>query len=140
MAGETVTTQLVTKPLLTSKSVGEVVAQTWSIEVPTAQMQTNDITAIAKLPKGATLHYAIIKTDDLDTDGSVALVWSILIGSAAWKAGLANDTLKAGTLVTPDADQSEITAESIVYIKSTTAAATAAEGTFTITLFYTTSE
>lgn len=140
MAGETDLTLLVNKPLITSRTVGEVVAQTWSIEVPTADMATNDVTAIARLPKGAVLHYAIVKTDDLDTDASVALVWSILIGSTAWKAGLANDTLKAGTMVVPDADQSAITADTIVYIKSTTAAATAAAGTFTITFFYTTSE
>jgi len=140
MAGET-TTDLVTytAPLLTSKSVGAVVAQPFSVELRTTDMATNDITGVARVPLGATVLAFILQTDDLDTDGSVALVWSIYVGSTLFASGIANDTAKAGTWVVGAAGHVTVTADTIVYLKATTAAATAAAGTVNITPIYTTS-
>jgi len=141
MAGET-TTDLVTTatPLYVSKSVGQVVAQPHTVEVRTTDLATNDITGICKVPKGATVIGFILQTDDLDTDGSVALVWSILIGTTVFVAGIANDTAKAGTFAVGSSGHVTVTADTVVSLKATTAAATAAAGTVNLTPLYITSE
>lgn len=139
MAGETTVDLVTTTPLYISKSVGQLVAQAHTVEVRTTDLATNDITGICKLPAAATLMAVILQTDDLDTDGSVALVWSILVGTTVFVAGIGNDTAKAGTLAVGSAGHVSVTADTVVSLKATTAAATAAAGTVNMTLIYTTS-
>jgi hypothetical protein len=99
-------------------------------------MATNDITGVCKVPLGATVLAFILQTDDLDTNGSVALVWSIYIGSVLFQSGIANDTAKVGTYVVGITGPITVTADTIVYMKATTAAGTAAEGLLNITPLY----
>lgn len=139
MAGETTTDLVTTNPLYTSKSCGQLVAQPHSVEVRTTDLATNDITGICKVPAGSTVIGFILQTDDLDTDVSVALVWSILIGSTAFNTAIANDTAKVGTFVVGSAGHVTVTADTIVSLKATTAAATAAAGTVNLTPLYITS-
>lgn len=141
MAGET-TTDLVTTttPLYTSKSVGALIVQTSAVELRTTDLATNDITAVCRVPKGATVVGIALATDDLDSNGSEALVWSIYVGSTLFKAGITNAVALAGTFVTGVTGPVTVTADTYINLKATTAAGTAAGGTCTITPFYTTSE
>lgn len=139
MAGETTVDLVTTTSLRTSRTVGELIAQPHSVEVRTTDLATNDITGICKVPKDATVMAFILHTDDLDTNASVALVWSILVGSTVFAAGIANDTAKVGTFIIGSAGHVTVTADTIVSLKATTAAGTAAAGTVNLTPIYTTS-
>lgn len=137
MAGETDVTLLDTvTPLCAGRTAGSLVAQPWSVEIATGMMETDDLTAVCMVPKGSVVMGFIVQTDDLDTNGSVALVWDILVGSTAFVTGIANDTAKGGTFVVGASGHITVTADTIVYIKAATAAATAAAGTFNITPLY----
>lgn len=136
MAGETDVTLLATSPLLASRSAGAVIAAPYTVELTTGMMETDDLTAICRVPANATVIAFNVWSDDLDTDDSVALVWDILIGDTTFVAGIANDTAKAGTTVVGSSGHVTVTSDTIVYIKAATAAATAAGGTFQLTPFY----
>jgi hypothetical protein len=139
MAGETTVVLVGTAPLLTAKSVGAMVCQTHSVEMRTSDLALADVTGVAELPIGATLHGFHLKTDDLDT-GTVALVWQILVGAVSVKTGIGNDAALIGAYYGVITEPVHVTAKTVVYAKATTAAATAAAGTFTITLHYTTTQ
>lgn len=137
MAGETTTDLVLTNiPLLTSKSVGQLVAQPWSVEARTTDEATNDITAVAKVPKGATVVGIIFQTDDLDANASEALVWSLYVGATLVKAGITNAAAQVGALYVPTGGPITVTADTFVNIKATTAAGTAAAGTVNTTPLY----
>jgi hypothetical protein len=140
VAGET-TTDLVSNsiPLLVSKSVGQVVAQPWSVEARTSDLATNDITAVAKIPAGSTYLGCFLITDDLDTNGSVALVWSILVGATAVNTAIGNDTAIVGAFYASAVGPVTVTADTFINMKATTAAGTAAAGTIALTPVYITS-
>jgi hypothetical protein len=139
MAGETKTSLVSTAlPLFTSKSVGQVVAQPWSVELLSTDLETNDITAVARIPKGSTYLGCFVKTDDLDT-GTPTLVWSILVGATAVAAALGNDTALGGTFLASTAGPVTVTADTLINAKATTAANVGAAGTFQIVPVYITS-
>lgn len=138
MAGETTTDLVPTAPLLISKSVGQVVAQTHTVALRTTDLATNDITGVAKVPAAATVLGFYLFTDDLDS-GSEALVWSIFIGATAVMTGITNAVAKVGTHFACTTGPLTVTADTIVYAKATTAAATPVAGNMVITPIYTTS-
>lgn len=130
MAGETVdlsTQDFGWKPH--GKAALGMLAKTW--ECVAGELETDDQYLVGYLPDGATVVAAIFKTDDLDTDASVALVWTLLIGSTTF-ATCANDTAKAGT--TLYGDHVTCSGNTPVYLKATTAAATQSTEDFTINL------
>lgn len=137
MAGET-TSHFTSTLIADSASYGALVTCYNKFEVLTTEQETDDLIKVGVLPPNALLHAVAFFTDDLDTDGSVALVWAILVGDTTYKAGIANDTAKAGTIAV--GEPIKTTAMTSVYIKATTASATANEGTAAVTLFYTTTD
>lgn len=138
MAGETTTDLVVNVPLFTSRTVGEMIAQPATVALRTTDLALNDITGVTKVPKAATVLGFFLFTDDLDS-GSEALVWSIYVGATAVAAGITNAVAKAGTFVACSTGPLAVTADTIVYLKATTAAATAVAGNCVITPVYTTS-
>jgi len=138
VAGETTVDLVPTNPLRTSKSVGQLVAMPNTVALRTTDLATNDITGVAKVPANSTTFGFFLFTDDLDS-GSEALVWSILIGTTVVQAGITNAVAKAGAFFACTGGPVTVTADTIVYVKSTTAAATAVAGNMVITPVYTTS-
>lgn len=139
MAGETTTDLIPTSPLYTSKSVGQMVAQPFSVELRTTDLATNDITGVGKVPAYATVLGFFFQTDDLDSNGSEALVWSVLVGTTVVQAGITNAVAKAGTFFSCSTGPLTVTADTVINLKATTAAGTAAAGTANITPVYITS-
>lgn len=135
MAGETTTDLVTTTPLCASRSAGEVIAQPHSVEFRTTDVALNDITGVCRVPAGATVIGFILQTDDLDS-GSEALVFSILIGTTVFKAGITLAVAKAGTFAVGASGHVTVTADTIVSLKATTAAATAVAGTVNLTPVY----
>lgn len=133
MAGET-SSLYTNEPLPVSKTAKGLIAYYKTAEIATTQLETNDLTQISRLPPGAVLVGAILKTDDLDSNGSEALVWTLQVGDTAYKAGITNATAFAGTFIA--GAPITTTTETAVYLKSTTAAATGAAGTVDLTLLY----
>lgn len=138
MAGETTIDLVPTSPLYTSKSVGQLVAHPHTVALRTTDLETNDLTGVAKVPAASTVFGFYLFTDDLDS-GSEALVWSILIGTTVVQAGITNAVAKAGTHFACSPGPVTVTADTIVYAKATTAAATGVAGNMTITPVYSTS-
>ncbi len=138
MAGETTTDLVPTTPLFTSKMAGSLVAQPFTAALRTTDLATNDITGVGKVPANSTTFGFFFFTDDLDS-GSEALVWSIYIGSTAVATGITNAVAKAGTFVACVGGPITVTADTIIYLKATTAAATAVAGNAITTPIYTTS-
>lgn len=138
MAGETTTDLVTTAPLRTSRTRGEMIAHTHTVALRTTDMALNDVTGICKVPANSTVLGFYLFTDDLDS-GSEALVWSVLIGSTVVQAGITNAVAKAGTHFACSPGPVTVTADTIVYIKATTAAATAVAGNIMLTPVYTTS-
>lgn len=135
MAGETTTDLIPSGPLYVSKSVGQVVAQTFSVALRTTDLAINDVTGVGRVPKAATVLGFFLFTDDLDS-GAEALVWSILVGATVVAAGITNAVAKAGTFVSCSTGPLTVTEDTIVYMKATTAAATAVAGAAKITPLY----
>jgi hypothetical protein len=141
MAGETTTNLLdYTVPLISSIAAGHLVAQPHSVEIAATQMETNDITGVARIPKNSTLLGFFLQTDDLDSNGSEALVWSVLAGSTALKTGITNANAQVGTFYACVSGPLTVTADTIINMKSTTAAGTGAAGTINLTPVYVTSD
>ncbi len=133
MAGET-TNRFSSTLIPASASNAALVTCYNKFECLVTEQETDDVIKVGTLPANSYLHAVALFTDDLDTDGSVALVWSILVGDTAYKAGIGNDTAKAGTIAV--GEPIKTTAPTDIYLKATTASATAAEGTVAVTLFY----
>lgn len=140
MAGET-TVDLVsyTAPLVTAKAVGALVAQPYTVALRTSDLALNDITGVCRIPKGATLMMVGLQSADLDS-GSEALVFSVYVGAVLFKSGITLAVAKAGEILFGEAGPLTVTADTIIYLKATTAAATAVAGNIIIVPMYTTSE
>lgn len=133
MAGETVVQLAATTPVFSP--LGQLVAgKAVSFEVTETQTEADDVHTIGYLPSGVTFVGAILKTDDLDSDGSEALEWTLLVGSTAFDTAT-NAAALAGLVMTGDFITT--TAETVVYLKSTTAATAGAAGTVNIIPLYT---
>lgn len=124
MAGETTVQLTATAPVF--KPLGLTMAgKPISFEVTATDTQSNDIHVVGYLPAGVTFVGAILKTDDLDS-GSEALVWTLLVGSTTFDTAT-NAAAFAGLVMTGDFITT--TAETPIYLKSTTAATTGEAGT-----------
>lgn len=139
MAGETTSRSGIDASVL-PKALGPVLTGVvWTTELATTQLELADVINMGYIPKGATLLGFIPFVDDLDSNGSPALVWKITVGSTDVKTGL---TLgQAASLVTNTGgfiaiEPITVTAPTLVTVTVTTAAATAVAGTFCLTPVY----
>ena len=135
MAGET-TNHFTAYNIPTSRQAGVLVTQFQQFEVLTTELQLADVLKVGELPTNALLHAVILKTDDLDSNGSEALVWDIKQNTTTFKAGITNATALAGTVAVGEPVLT--TAATAVNLVAATAAATGAAGTINVTLIYST--
>ncbi len=135
MAGETKSFAVTGAPQPTSNSYGQMCVFHNKVEFLSTDTQLNDVNVMGYLPANALVHGIALFTDDLDS-GSEALVWSVLLGTTAYFAGVTVATSKAGTFQVGEPILT--TAVTAVNLKATTAAATGAAGTVSISVFYTT--
>jgi len=97
------------------------------------QLNLNIRVAVGVVPANVTVVGFAIKSSDMDT-GTPALVQSIYIGSTVVATGIT--TGQGGTSAFVPCTPTATTAETTVYINTTTAAATPAAGTVYVTAFY----
>lgn len=112
----------------------------WTTELATGQLELNDVINMGYVPKGATLIGFIAFADDLDSNASPALAWKITVGSTDVKTGITIG--QASSVSTHSISQFlgiepiTLTDATLVKVTFTTAAATAAAGTFCLTPVY----
>ena len=111
----------------------------WTTEVATTQLELNDVLNMGYVPKGATLIGFVPFVDDLDSNGTPTLAWKITVGSTDVKTGL---TLGQASSVSTNTggfiaiEPVTTTEPTLVKVTFTTAAATAAAGTFCLVPVY----
>lgn len=139
------------KPTVTC-DCSEVVAVRYALTMATGDLALNTVGVIGLLPGGAVPVAVLVDSDDLDTGGSPALVWSIGLantgetdistaaadGGAAWSTGLTVSQAGGQVQVLSKALSrvTSTTADRKIMLKATTAAATAASGELGVTLLY----
>ena len=143
MAGETTTsTQVATGITAKHSSLsGHVVADTVSHSVTTAELQLNDVIQMVKVPKGATVLDVILVSTDIDTNGSPAVVLAVGDGDDNDYYVTGSTIGQAGGIVRSNALTAKpktYTADDTIDVTVTTAAATAATGTISLTVLFTT--
>lgn len=89
--------------------------------------------AVGVVPSNVTVVGFLVKSSDMDT-GSAALVQSLYLGSTEVATGIT--TGQGGTSAFVPCTPTEVEAETTVYIKTTTSAATPAAGTVYVTAVY----
>ena len=97
------------------------------------QLIYNIKVAVGVVPSGVTVVGFLVKSSDMDT-GSAALVQSLYLGSTEVSTGIT--TGQGGTSAFVPCTPTACTAETTVYIKTTTSAATPAAGTVYVTAIY----
>lgn len=139
MAGETTSRSGYTDPL--PKFGGPILnAANWTTELATTQLELNDVINMGYVPKGSTLVGFIAYADDLDSNAAPALAWKITVGSTDVKTGLTigqADSVSTHSIshflgIVP----MTMTADTLVTVTFTTAAATAVAGTFVLIPVY----
>lgn len=139
MAGET-TSRTGISDVVMPKAIGPMLTgAVWTTELATTQLELADVVNMGYLPKGVTLVGFIPFVDDLDSNGSPALVWKITVGSTDVKTGLTLGQAASLTTVTNSFIAIEpltTTATTLVSATVTTAAATAVAGTFCLVPVY----
>lgn len=130
----------------------EVVSVKYELELATGDLDLNDIGAIGVLPAGCVPVSLYVYADDLDSNGTPTLVTSIGVlndagtdistdandGGAAWATGITTGQAAGATNPVSVALHS-VVAENTdrnIAVKVTTAAATAAAGTYGVVLQY----
>lgn len=125
MAGETVNQAGATSPAFSP--IGSLLAgKPLKFEVTTAQIETADLHLVGYVPAGVTFVGYLLKTDDLDT-GSEEMIFDVLVGATTFDSGVTIAQATAGIIGTGDFITT--TAETAIYLKIATDAATAAAGT-----------
>lgn len=108
-----------------------------TVTVPTTAIdEANDICEFGYLPAGVKVHAFVITTADLDSNVSPALVYKLRVAATDVVTGCTQGQ-SAGTSTYWLATPAVTTALSVVDFKVTTAAGTAAEGTFQARVLYT---
>lgn len=133
------------KPIPTGAG-NEVLATRFPIDLVAADLDINDVGAVAVLPAGHLPVGLVYDSDDLDTNGTptiVASVGPINAGetdlSSVWAAGITNSQSGASSnvaLSTAAMRMAAPTADLKIGIKFTAAAATKAAGQVGLTLLY----
>lgn len=106
----------------------------WSHEYTTGQLALNEVLEMGYIPNGATLVGFFLYSDDLDSNASPALVRKVTVGSTDVKTGITTGQAAGGAFV--DMEPLTMTADTLVKITVTTAAATAVAGTTVLVPLY----
>lgn len=109
-------------------------AAVWTHEYTTGQLELNDVLNIGYIPAGATLTGFFLYSDDLDSNVSPALVRKITVGSTDVATGLTTGQSAGGAFV--GIEPVSVTADTLVKVTNTTAAATAVAGTTVLVPLY----
>ncbi|TXH19061.1 MAG: hypothetical protein E6R03_01110 [Hyphomicrobiaceae bacterium] len=132
------------KPVPTAAGI-EVVATRFDIALVAADLDLNDVGAVAILPAGHRLVEMVYDSDDLDTNGTptiVASVGPVNAGetdlSATWASAISasQSGTSAQPVLTPAALRYSAATDTKIGIKFTAASATKAAGTVGLTLLY----
>lgn len=140
MAGETTSRSGIDADVLPHMQGPVLNSVVWTTELATSQLELNDVINMGYIPNGATLVGFFAYADDLDSNGSPALAWKITVGSTDVKTGI---TIGQATSVSTHSvtqflgiEPITTTAATLVKVTFTTAAATAAAGTFVLCPVY----
>lgn len=140
MAGETTSRSGIDSDVLPHMQGPVLNSVVWTTELATSQLELNDVINMGYIPNGATLVGFFAYADDLDSNGSPALAWKITVGSTDVKTGI---TIGQATSVSTHSvtqflgiEPITTTAATLVKVTFTTAAATAAAGTFVLCPVY----
>lgn len=139
MAGETTARSGINSRVVPLASGPILNGAVWTTELATSQLELNDVIQMGYVPAGVTLIGFVAFADDLDS-GAAALAWKITVGSTDVKTGITIG--QADAKVTHSLtqflaiDPITTTAATLVSVTFTTAAATAAAGTFVLTPIY----
>lgn len=140
MAGETTSRSGIDSDVLPHMQGPVLNSVVWTTELATGQLELNDVINMGYIPNGATLVGFFAYADDLDSSGSPALAWKITVGSTDVKTGI---TIGQATSVSTHSvtqflgiEPITMTAATLVKVTFTTAAATAAAGTFVLCPVY----
>ena len=126
-------------PVKTYGLAAQVLVQTATVSC-TAAPATTDTINFFTMPKNARVHFAVLKSDDMDTNGTPTLALNIGDACSAGRLFAASTVGQAGTLSTAIAaggEEYQYTADTVVTGTASTNAATGAAGTVTLTVFYT---
>lgn len=140
MAGETTSRSGLDAQLLPHARGPVLNGAVWTTELATTQLELNDVINMGYIPTGAVLLGFIAYADDLDSNGSPALAWKITVGSTDVKTGITIG--QASSVSTHSITQFlgiepiTTTEATLVKVTFTTAAATAAAGTFCLVPVY----
>lgn len=109
----------------------------FSRAVATAQLdEADDETEIAYLPAGMTVYQIIVEATDMDTNGTPTLAYNIELGGSS--IGSFTIGQAAGSALVTLATPATTTDYTLLSMVVTTGAATAAAGTITVRVLYTT--
>jgi len=116
-----------------------------SLAIATTDLTLNTVLDAVRLPKGARVHEVVLTATDLDTNGTPTLALAVgdaalanrfingaAVGQTAGAVRAGNDATAAANL----AAHTAYAAETVIQVKVTTAAATAAAGTIVLAVFY----
>jgi hypothetical protein len=128
-------------PLPHSPSANVLMAATVSYSIATTELELDDIVQMVKVPAGATVYDVILVSTDVDTNGSPAVKFDVGDGSdddyyiAASTVGQAGGVARSAALT---AKPKTYTVDDTIDLHVDTAAATAAAGTVSLTVIYST--
>jgi len=135
MAGETSSVAASAAFGVPKASAVGLVGYPFTVAYVAGELELNDVHEAGYLPPNVTVVGALVKSDDLDTAGSPLVVHKITVGSTDIVTGItaAQTGGQAVYACTPLA----LTAKTLVKVQTTTAAGTAAAGSFYLTLLVT---
>lgn len=136
MAGETTSISGLAQSRKSMPSTGgpEVNSDVWSHEYTTGELEANDVLQVGYIPAGATLLGFFMYSDDLDSNGTPALVRKITVGATDVATGLTYGQSAGGGFVAME--PLTVTSNTLVKMTVTTAAATAVAGTTALVPLY----
>lgn len=139
MAGETTNQNTANTPLFMPKG-SNMACRRKTFEITTGELQLNDVIACIELPAGALIVDGWVAVDDLDSNGSPALVLHVGTGDDPDGLLASSSIGQAGGFARFDAallkDGVALTVNDTVDVKVATAAATAQAGTVTLCVMY----
>jgi hypothetical protein len=105
-----------------------------------ASPATTDTLNFFTMPKNSTVHFAVLKASDMDTNGSPALALNVGDAGSASRLFSASTVGQAGTessAIAAGGEEYTYTADTMITGTASTNAATGAAGTVTLTVLYT---
>jgi hypothetical protein len=135
MTASTTVVSLATKRKARKVSgAGALGTMTYNLTIADTDLEQDDILEAGYVPGGVTVLGFVVTVTDMDTGVSPAMIFEVQLGTTALVAGLT--TAQGGGSDLYPCVPTETTVPTVVRFKTTTAPATAAAGTATITAVY----